>query len=126
MHSFEGVLAEKPTNIMALLGKPLLGLDSISASKTKNISEQDREQSFLAGAKIRENAFNANQKNAAVANVLRELFLRMGSYKRALKLAERTIPFAGTLTLLTEGNLKAARFCMQTVLSKKPPSITRQ
>ncbi|KAG1735969.1 hypothetical protein EDB19DRAFT_1896149 [Suillus lakei] len=175
MRSFEGVLAEKPTNVVALLGKArilyarrsypqalklfqqilqlnphcipdprigiglclwamdykskakaawqrslevnptdwpaqlLLGLESINASKTENLSEQDRAQAFLAGTKFIEKAFNANQKSAAAANALCELFLRKGSYKRALKLAERTIQFADTLTLLTEGNLRAAR-----------------
>ncbi|OJA11248.1 hypothetical protein AZE42_09541 [Rhizopogon vesiculosus] len=175
MRSFEGVLAEKPTNVVALLGKArilyarrsypqalklfqqvlqlnpqcipdprigiglclwamdykskakaawqrslevnpsdwpaqlLLGLESINASKTDNLSEQDRAQAFLVGTKFIEKAFNANQKSAAAANALCELFLRKGSYKRALKLAERTIQFADTLTLLTEGNLRAAR-----------------
>jgi RNA polymerase-associated protein CTR9 len=175
MRSFEGVLAEKPTNVVALLGKArilyarrsypqalklfqqilqlnprcipdprigiglclwamdykskakaawqrslevnptdwpaqlLLGLESINASKTENLSEKDRAQAFLAGTKFVEKAFNANQKSAAAANALCELFLRKGSYKRALKLAERTIQFADTLTLLTEGNLRAAR-----------------
>ncbi|KAG0696963.1 hypothetical protein DFH29DRAFT_178165 [Suillus ampliporus] len=175
MRSFEGVLAEKPTNVVALLGKArilyarrsypqalklfqqilqlnpqcipdprigiglclwamdykskakaawqrslevnpsewpaqlLLGLESINASKTENLSEKDRAQAFLAGTKFIEKAFNANQKSAAAANALCELFLRKGSYKRALKLAERTIQFADTLTLLTEGNLRAAR-----------------
>ncbi|KAG1725277.1 uncharacterized protein EDB91DRAFT_1169030 [Suillus paluster] len=157
---YRGVLAEKPTNVVALLGKHsklfqqilqlnpqcipdprigiglclwamdhkskakaamaaklrskwsaqlLLGLESINASKTENLSEKDRAQAFLAGTKFIEKAFNANQKSAAAANALCELFLRKGSYKRALKLAERTIQFADTLTLLTEGNLRAAR-----------------
>ncbi|KAG1889868.1 hypothetical protein F4604DRAFT_1707232 [Suillus subluteus] len=175
MRSFEGVLAEKPTNVVALLGKArilyarrsypqalklfqqilqlnprcipdprigiglclwamdykskakaawqrslevnptdwpaqlLLGLESINASKTENLSEKERAQAFLAGTKFIEKAFNANQKSAAAANALCELFLRKNSYKRALKLAERTIQFADTLTLLTEGNLRAAR-----------------
>ncbi|KAH7920613.1 TPR-like protein [Leucogyrophana mollusca] len=175
LRSFEGVLAVKPTNLVALLGKArilyarrsypqalklfqnvlqlnpsclpdprigiglclwamdhkakakaawqrslevnpsqwpaqlLLGLESINASKAENQPEAIRAQSFLAGTKFIEKAFNANQKSAAAANALCELFLRKGSYKRALKLAERTIQFADTLTLLTEGYLRAAR-----------------
>ncbi|KAH7907720.1 hypothetical protein BJ138DRAFT_1116454 [Hygrophoropsis aurantiaca] len=188
LRSFDGVLLEKPTNLIALLGKArilyarrsypqalklfqtvlslnpacvpdprigiglclwamdhkakakaawerslevnpsqwaaqlLLGLESINASKLRlpsqsqsqsdsdrTRSEADRAQAFLSGTKLIEKAFNANQKNAAAANALCELFLRKGSYKRALKLAERTIQFADTLTLLTEGYLRAAR-----------------
>ncbi|KAN0091495.1 hypothetical protein V8E55_005061 [Tylopilus felleus] len=175
MRSFEGVLAEKPTNVVALLGKArilyarrsypqalklfqqvlqlnpacvpdprigiglclwamdhkakakaawqrslevnpsewaaqlLLGLESINASKTGNQTEQERAQAFLIGTKYIERAFNANQKSAAAANALCELFLRKSNLKRALKLAERTVQFADTLTLLTEGNLRAAR-----------------
>ncbi|KAG9316871.1 hypothetical protein JVU11DRAFT_2947 [Chiua virens] len=175
MRSFEGVLAEKPTNIVALLGKArilyarrsypqalklfqqvlqlnpscvpdsrigiglclwamdhkakakaawqrslevnpsewaaqlLLGLESINASKTGDQTEQERAQAFLIGTKYIEKAFNANQKSAAAANALCELFLRKHNLKRALKLAERTIQFADTLSLLTEGNLRAAR-----------------
>ncbi|KAI6131542.1 hypothetical protein EDD16DRAFT_1852708 [Pisolithus croceorrhizus] len=175
LRSFEGVLAEKPTNIVALLGKArimyarrnypqalkllqqvlqlnpscipdprigiglclwamdhkakakaawqrslevnpsewsaqlLLGLESINASKTGNLSEEERAQSFLMGTKYIEAAFKTNQKSAAAANALCELFLRKSNLKRALKLAERTVQFADTLTLLTEGNLRAAR-----------------
>ncbi|KAH7889009.1 hypothetical protein F5I97DRAFT_1804053 [Phlebopus sp. FC_14] len=175
MRSFEGVLAEKPTNVVALLGKArilyarrsypqalklfqqvlqlnpsclpdprigiglclwamdqkkkakaawqrslevnpsewpahlLLGLESINASKAGNQSEQERAQAYLIGTKYVEKAFKMNQKSAAAANALCELFLRKSNFKRALKLAERTIQFADTLTLLTEGNLRAAR-----------------
>ncbi|KAL4073760.1 hypothetical protein V8B97DRAFT_1238806 [Scleroderma yunnanense] len=175
LRSFEGVLAEKPTNIVALLGKArilyarrnypqalklfqqvlqlnpscipdprigiglclwamdhkakakaawqrslevnpsewsaqlLLGLESINASKIGNLAEAERAQAFLVGNKHIETAFKANQKSAAAAGALCELFLRKGNLKRALKLAERTIQFADTLTLLTEGNLRAAR-----------------
>ncbi|KIJ58709.1 hypothetical protein HYDPIDRAFT_33920 [Hydnomerulius pinastri MD-312] len=181
MRSFDGVLAEKPTNVVALLGKArilyarrnypqalkyfqqvlqsnpyclpdprigiglclwamdhkskakaawqrslevnpsswpaqlLLGLESINASKPGSApaphqqTEHDRAQSFLTGTKHIERAFNANRESAAAANALCELFLRKGNLRRALKLAERTIQFADTLTLLTEGNLRAAR-----------------
>ncbi|EGO00400.1 hypothetical protein SERLA73DRAFT_122419 [Serpula lacrymans var. lacrymans S7.3] len=175
LRSFEGVLAEKPTNLIALLGKArilyarrgypqalklfqqvlqlspqcqpdprigiglclwamdhkakakaawqrslevnpsewsallLLGLESINASKAENQSEEEKAHLFLTGTKMIERAFNANQKSAAAANALCELFLRKGNYKRALKLAERTVQFADTLTVLTEGYLRAAR-----------------
>ncbi|KAF8893448.1 RNA polymerase II-associated protein [Infundibulicybe gibba] len=153
LRSFDGVLAEKPTNVVALLGKArilyarrsyrealklfqdvlrigiglclwaldhkakaklawqrslelnpsewsvqlLLGLEAINASKNENITEAERTHSFLS-------AFNANQKSAAAANALCELFLQKGNHKRALKLAERTVQFADTLTILTEGS----------------------
>ncbi|KAG6370018.1 hypothetical protein JVT61DRAFT_12537 [Boletus reticuloceps] len=168
MRSFEGVLAEKPTNIVALLGKVrsfarssllkltgfrntglhslrktglssssqivpasppnkpvakakaawqrslevnlsewaaqlLLGSESINASKAGSQTEQERTQAFLVGTKYIEKAFNANQKSAAAANMLCELFLRKKNLKR------RSERFADTLTLLTDGNLRAAR-----------------
>ncbi|KAF9227093.1 TPR-like protein [Gyrodon lividus] len=175
MRSFEGVLAEKPTNVVSLLGKArilyarrsypqalkmfqqvlqlnpscipdprigiglcmwamdhkakakaawqrslevnpsawpaqlLLGLESINESKLGSKTEQERAEAFRIGTKYIEKAFNANQKSAAAANALCELFLRKNNLARALKLAERTIQFADTLTLLTEGNLRAAR-----------------
>ncbi|KAF9464960.1 RNA polymerase II-associated protein [Collybia nuda] len=175
LRSFDGVLIEKPTNLVALLGKArilyarrnfrdalkifqdilrynprcvpdprigiglclwaldhkakakaawqrslevnpsewpaqlLLGLDAINSSKNNNTTESERAQSFLQGTKFIEKAFNANQKSAAAANALCELFLRKGNYKRALKLAERTVQFADTLTVLTEGYLRAGR-----------------
>ncbi|KAF9527372.1 RNA polymerase II-associated protein [Crepidotus variabilis] len=175
MRSFEGVLSEKPTNIVALLGKArilyarrnykeslkifqdvlkynpnctpdprvgiglclwaldqkakakaawqrslevnpgewsaqlLLGLESINLSKTSHLSEAEKAQSFVAGTKMIEKAFKVNNRNASAANALCELFLRKGSHSRALKLAERTIQFADTLTVLTEGYLRAGR-----------------
>lgn len=39
-------------------------------------------RSFMAGTKLIEKAFNANQKSAAAANALCELFLRKGNSKR--------------------------------------------
>ncbi|KAH6914432.1 pol II transcription elongation factor [Coprinopsis sp. MPI-PUGE-AT-0042] len=175
MRSFEGVLSEHPTNIVALLGKArvlyaqrrykdslkvyqdvlrykpdckpdprvgiglclwsldfkakakaawqrslevnpgewaaqlLLGLESINASKAEGLSEEAKSQAFLAGTKMIEKAFQANQKNASAANALCELFIRKGNYSRAMKLAERTIQFADTRTLLIEGCLRAGR-----------------
>lgn len=60
----------------------LLGLESINASKTGNQTEQERAQAFLIGTKYIERAFNANQKSAAAANALCELFLRKNNLKR--------------------------------------------
>ncbi|KAF5380573.1 hypothetical protein D9615_004659 [Tricholomella constricta] len=175
LRSFDGVLIEKPTNLVALLGKArilyarrnfrealkifqdvlrynprctpdprigiglclwaldhkskaaaawqrslevnpsewpaqlLLGLEAINSSKSDTHSEADKAGLFLQGTKLIGEAFNANQKSAAAANALCEVFLRKGNYKRALKLAERTIQFADTLTILTEGYLRAGR-----------------
>ncbi|PPQ83611.1 hypothetical protein CVT25_006296 [Psilocybe cyanescens] len=174
MRSFEGVLAERPTNLVALLGKArilyarrnykealrlfqdvlrynpscipdprigiglclwamdhkskakaawqrslenpsegaaqlLLGIESVNASKSEKLSESEKARSFVTGTKLIEKAFQANNRNAAAANALCELFVRKGNYPRALKLAERTIQFADTLTILTEGYLRAGR-----------------
>ncbi|KAI3615454.1 pol ii transcription elongation factor [Moniliophthora roreri] len=87
----------------------LLGLEAINASKDASQSEATRAQLFLQGTKFVESAFRANQKNASAANALCELFIQKGQHKRALKLAERTIQFADTLTVLTEGHIRAAR-----------------
>ncbi|KAJ7502428.1 RNA polymerase II-associated protein [Mycena galericulata] len=87
----------------------LLGLEAINASKNEDTSEAERTKSYMTGTKMIERAFKANQKSAGAANALCELFLRKGSYDRALKLAERTIQFADTLTVLTEGYIRAGR-----------------
>ncbi|KAJ6625349.1 RNA polymerase II-associated protein [Mycena sp. CBHHK59/15] len=87
----------------------LLGLEAINASKNDYNSEEERTQSYTTGTKMIERAFKANQRSAAAANALCELFIRKGNYDRALKLAERTIQFADTLTVLTEGYIRAGR-----------------
>ncbi|KAJ7646672.1 RNA polymerase II-associated protein [Roridomyces roridus] len=87
----------------------LLGLEALNASKNETQSEAERTKSYTSGTKMVERAFKTNQKSAAAANALCELFLRKGSYDRALKLAERTIQFADTLTVLTEGYIRAGR-----------------
>ncbi|KAL0956914.1 hypothetical protein HGRIS_003018 [Hohenbuehelia grisea] len=87
----------------------LLGLNGINTSKNEQLSEEERKQSFIAGTKLLEKAFKANQKSAAAANALCDILLQKSNYKRALKLAERTIQFADTLTVLTDGYLHAAR-----------------
>ncbi|KAF5374557.1 hypothetical protein D9757_010165 [Collybiopsis confluens] len=175
MRSFDGVLAKKPTNLVALLGKGrilylrrnypqalqnfqqvlrynphcnpdprigiglcfwsmnnkakakaawerslelnpsewtvqlLLGLESVNASKDSHLTEEERTQLILTGTKMIERAFKANQKNASAANALCEIFIQKGSFKQALKLAERTMQFADTLTVLTEGYVRAGR-----------------
>ena len=60
----------------------LLGLESINASKAGNQTDKERAQAFLIGTKYIEKAFNANQKSAAAANALCELFLRKNNLKR--------------------------------------------
>lgn len=60
----------------------LLGLESINASKSGSQTEQERAEAFLTGTKYIEKAFNANQKSAAAANALCELFLRKNNLKR--------------------------------------------
>jgi RNA polymerase-associated protein CTR9 len=55
-----------------------------------------------------EKAFNTNKQSAAAANVLSALFLRKGNYNTALKLAERTIQYADTLVILSDGYIRAA------------------
>ncbi|KAI0688182.1 RNA polymerase II-associated protein [Cytidiella melzeri] len=87
----------------------LLGLDAINSSKDEKQSEVERRQEFLMGTRLVEKAFNSNQRNSAAANALCELFLRKGQHKRALKLAERTLQFADTLTILTEGYIRCGR-----------------
>ena len=61
----------------------MLGLEAINSSKNEALSEEERGHAFLTGTKLIERAFNANQKSAAAANALCELFLRKGNYKRA-------------------------------------------
>lgn len=104
----------------------LLGLESINASKSEQLTETEKVTSFTTGTKLIEKAFHANNRNAAAANALCELFLRKGNFTRvclhllgtlyvlkflckALKLAERTIQLADTLTILTDGYLRAGR-----------------
>ncbi|THU95501.1 RNA polymerase II-associated protein [Dendrothele bispora CBS 962.96] len=177
MQSFQTVLSEKPTNVIALLGKArilyarrqyaqalqifqlvlrynpncqpdprigiglclwaldkkdkakmawqrslelnpsewsaqlLLGLEAINASKDERQTEEERTRLLFTGSKYLERAFNANNRNASAANALCEIFIQKGNSKRALKLAERTIQFADTLTLLTEGYVRAGRIC---------------
>ncbi|KAF5322225.1 hypothetical protein D9619_001333 [Psilocybe cf. subviscida] len=175
MRSFDGVLAERPTNLVALLGKArilyarrnyrdalrlfqdvlrynpnctpdprigiglclwamdhkdnavaawqrslevnpsesaaqlLLGLQALNASKNEQLHEQRKAELLLKGTNLIQKAFKTNNKNAATANAMCEVFIRKGNWKTALKLAERTIQMADTLTILTDGYLRAGR-----------------
>ncbi|TFY82402.1 hypothetical protein EWM64_g1614 [Hericium alpestre] len=90
-------------------GQLLLGLDALNAGRDPQLSDEERAREIKMGSKLIERAFNANQRNAAAANALCDIFLRKGLNKRAMKLAERTIQFADTLTVLTEGYIRAGR-----------------
>ncbi|KAI0032889.1 hypothetical protein K488DRAFT_70271 [Vararia minispora EC-137] len=89
----------------------LLGIEALNASKDITLPEAERGSALVAGSKLIESAFKANKANAAAANALCDLFLRKGQTKPALKLAERTVQFADTLTLLTDGYVRAGRVC---------------
>ena len=110
-------------------GQLLLGLDALNASKNPELTEDERIQELMVGSKLIEKAFNCNQRNASAANALCDIFLRKGQYKRvrscfrltpgnalietlqAVKLAERTIQFADTMAVLTDGYIRAGRVC---------------
>ncbi|TCD66299.1 hypothetical protein EIP91_001545 [Steccherinum ochraceum] len=92
----------------------LLGLEAMNASKSDSFAEEDRRAHYIQGTRLINLAFKTNQKNSAAANALCELLLRKGQYEKALKLAERTVQFADTLTVLTEGYLRSARVLQST------------
>lgn len=92
-------------------GQLLLGLEALNSSKNPALTDEERTLEIRNGSKLIERAFNANQRNAAAANALCDIFLRKGQHKRALKLAERTIQFADTVTVLTDGYIRAGRVC---------------
>lgn len=60
----------------------LLGLEAVNISKNAHLPEADRTQAFISGTKLLETAFRANQKSAAAANALCEIFLRKGNHTR--------------------------------------------
>ncbi|KAF8585877.1 RNA polymerase II-associated protein [Ramaria rubella] len=86
----------------------LLGLEQLNQSKDWNRSEASRAQAAQTGYKFVEKAFNTNKQSAAAANVLSALFLRKGNHATALKLAERTVQYADTLAVLSDGYIRAA------------------
>lgn len=85
----------------------LLGLEAINSSKNPDDDDEERTENYLKGSKLCERAFNLNNRNAASANVLFDLFLQKGNKTTALKLAERTIQFAETLALFSAGHIHA-------------------
>ncbi|KIJ50411.1 hypothetical protein M422DRAFT_159950 [Sphaerobolus stellatus SS14] len=85
----------------------LLGLDLLNQSKDYSHSDSERAQVAQEGYKYIERVFKANKQNAAASNVLSGLFLRKGQYATALKLAERTIQYADTLAILSDGYIRA-------------------
>ncbi|EJD02630.1 TPR-like protein [Fomitiporia mediterranea MF3/22] len=95
-----------PSNWSACL---LLGLEAINSSKNPDDDDTERTESFIRGTKFCERAFKLNNRNAAAANVLFDLFLQRGDKKVSLKLAERTIQFAETLALFSAGHIHAGR-----------------
>ncbi|KAI5118232.1 hypothetical protein M0805_008868 [Coniferiporia weirii] len=101
---WERSLEVNPSNWAACL---LLGLEAINNSKNPDEDDEDRTESLIKGTKYCERAFNGNNRNAAAANALFDYFLRKGDKNRALKLAERTIQFAETLTLFGAGHIHA-------------------
>ena len=86
----------------------LLGLEQLNQSKDWNRSEANRAQAAQLGYKYVEKAFNTNKQSAAAANVLSALFLRKGHHATALKLAERTVQYADTWVVLSDGYIRAA------------------
>ncbi|KAG9042943.1 hypothetical protein FS842_001965, partial [Serendipita sp. 407] len=87
----------------------LLGLEALNASKDPQKTEEQRRQAYATGSKYIERSFHGNQKNGATANCLSEYFIRRGEQRKALKLAERAIQFADSITVLSEGHLRAGR-----------------
>ncbi|KAH8107706.1 hypothetical protein BXZ70DRAFT_1013744 [Cristinia sonorae] len=111
--AWERSLEVNPTEWAAQL---LLGLEAMNASKNEALPEEERRHQYIQGTRLINIAFKANQKNSAAANALCELLLRKGQFDKALKLAERTIQYADTLTVLTEGYIRAARVLSSTDL----------
>ncbi|KAH7100332.1 hypothetical protein BKA62DRAFT_706704 [Auriculariales sp. MPI-PUGE-AT-0066] len=95
-----------PNHVSAMV---LLGLAKLNASKDVGLHSEKRGQEYAAGIRLIEQAFKADKTSAASANALAEMFLRKGDLSTALKLAERTIQYADTLSLLADGHLRAGR-----------------
>lgn len=85
----------------------LLGIDLLNQSKESGLPEDSRAEVTQEGYRCVERAFNSNKQSAAAANVLSALFWRKGNYTTALKLAERTIQFADTLAIVSDGYIRA-------------------
>ncbi|TFK74286.1 RNA polymerase II-associated protein [Pluteus cervinus] len=87
----------------------LLGIEAINASKNDDLTEEERYSQRKRGTEMVGEAFKANKHSAAAANVLSDLFLQRQEYSKSMKLAERTIQFADTVSLLIEGFIRAGR-----------------
>lgn len=114
------------TAAQAFLGLALLNLNRSSG---EGMTEQRRREVIVRGTKLIQGAWNTSgQKSAASANVLCDVILKRGEWRKvcgfilpneacaqisfkALKLAERTIQYTDTLALLTDGWIKAGRVC---------------
>ena len=81
---YDNLFAAEPffQNPLEWASQLLLGLESINSSKNEALTEDEKAQSFLSGTKLIETAFKANNRSAAAANALCELFLRKGNYSR--------------------------------------------
>jgi RNA polymerase-associated protein CTR9 len=102
----------------------MLGIDYINQSKDATKQDEERAAAYAAGTRHVQKSFKTNNKGAAAANALSEFFFRKGDLAnvsclasvvslihnlKALKLAERTVQYADTMTLLTEGNYRVAK-----------------
>ena len=87
----------------------LLGLEAINSSKNTDDDDDDRTEAYVRGTKLCGQAFKFNNRNAAAANALFDVFLQRGDKSISIKLAERTIQFAETLALFGSGHIHAGR-----------------
>ncbi|KAF8306266.1 TPR-like protein [Clavulina sp. PMI_390] len=87
----------------------LLGLDALNGSKDTSKSSEETAQLYKRGMELLQKVFKLNNSNAAAANALSDFCIRRGDFGRALKLAERTIQFSDTLSLVVDGHLRAAQ-----------------
>ncbi|KIY52457.1 RNA polymerase II-associated protein [Fistulina hepatica ATCC 64428] len=106
----------------------LLGIQFVNEAIEVSLSDNERKRLFVSGTNLIQAAFKTNQRNAAAANAMCELFLRKGisksdsakvrrvvvlrtllTFSQALKLAERTVQYADTLTVFTEGHIRSGR-----------------
>ncbi|KAI5834670.1 hypothetical protein K523DRAFT_412179 [Schizophyllum commune Tattone D] len=87
----------------------LLGLYEYNAAMSDE--ETDEYATLLVESSLARitSAFKKNNKSAAASNILAEILLLKKEKGKAMKLAERTIQFADTLSMLHEGHLRLAR-----------------
>ncbi|KIY69855.1 TPR-like protein [Cylindrobasidium torrendii FP15055 ss-10] len=88
----------------------LLAIAFLNESKKDGLTASQLQEAYTSGFRHIERAWKESKHtSAAAANILSELTLQKGQTERATKLAERTIQFADTLTLVTEGYVHAGR-----------------